>query len=123
MSISSSFILVSIVVIATPGTGAVYTVVSTLAHGLRGGLLASLANGVCLIPHVLAVVTGLASLLHASEVAFDAIRYLGVAYLLYLAIKAGGARATSRSTSTGDVQPQAVRYSDRPCCSTSSIRS
>lgn len=87
MSLTPSFVLVSLVVIATPGTGAVYTIVSTLAHGLRGGLLASLANGVCLIPHVLAVITGLASLLYASPVAFAVIRYLGVAYLLYLAIQ------------------------------------
>lgn len=87
VSLSMSFLMVSLVVIATPGTGAVYTVVSTLAHGLRGGLLAAVANGVCLVPHVLAVITGLASLLHASAVAFSAIRYAGVAYLLYLAVQ------------------------------------
>lgn len=87
MNVSPSFVALSLVVIATPGTGAVYTIVSTLAHGLRGGLLAALANGVCLVPHVIAVVTGLASLLHASAVAFTVIRYLGVAYLVYLAIQ------------------------------------
>lgn len=87
MSLTVSFITLSLVVIATPGTGAVYTVVSTLAHGLRGGLRAAVANGVCLVPHVVAVVTGLASLLHASAVAFAVVRYLGVAYLLYLAVQ------------------------------------
>lgn len=60
---------------------------STLAHGLRGGVLAAVANAVCLIPHVVAVVTGLASLLHTSAVAFTLVRYLGVAYLLYLAVQ------------------------------------
>lgn len=87
MIVSLTFVLVSLVVIATPGTGAVYTVVSTLAHGVRGGLVAALANGVCLIPHVLAVITGLASLIHSSAVAFGIVRYLGVAYLLYLAVQ------------------------------------
>lgn len=87
MIVTVPFIALSLVVIATPGTGAVYTVVSTLAHGLRGGLLAALANAVCLIPHIVAVVTGLATLLHASAVALNVVRYLGVAYLLYLAVQ------------------------------------
>lgn len=87
MNVSASFVALSLVVIATPGTGAVYTVVSTLAQGLRGGLLAALANGASLLPHVIAVVTGLASLLHASAVGFAVVRYLGVAYLIYLAIQ------------------------------------
>lgn len=87
MFVSISFLTVSLVVIATPGTGAVHTIVSTLANGLRGGLLAAVANGVSLIPHVVAVITGLASLLHASAVAFEIVRYLGVAYLLYLAVQ------------------------------------
>ncbi len=81
-----TFLLTSLVVIATPGTGAVFTIVAALAHGVRGGLLAALANTVCLIPHTIAVVTGLASLLHASAVAFEAIKVVGVAYLLYLAV-------------------------------------
>lgn len=84
--VDTTFLVTSLVIIATPGTGAVFTLVAALAHGLRGGLLAALANATCLVPHVVAVVTGLASLLHASATAFSVVKYLGVGYLLYLAI-------------------------------------
>lgn len=83
---SVAFLLTSLIVIATPGTGAVYTIAAALARGWRGGLVAALANGVCLVPHVLAVITGLASVLHASALAFSVVKYLGVGYLIYLAV-------------------------------------
>jgi threonine/homoserine/homoserine lactone efflux protein len=38
-----------------------------------------------IVPHMAATITGLAALLHTSAVAFQALKYLGVAYLLYLA--------------------------------------
>jgi threonine/homoserine/homoserine lactone efflux protein len=54
----------------------------------RGGRMAIAAAFGCtlgIVPHMAAAITGLAALLHASAVAFEAVRYLGVAYLLYLA--------------------------------------
>ncbi|NHC16006.1 LysE family translocator [Motilibacter deserti] len=73
------------VVVATPGTGALYTVAAGLARGARASVVAALGCTLGVVPHMLAAITGLAALLHASAVAFSAIKYLGVAYLLYLA--------------------------------------
>lgn len=82
---STAFLLTTLVVVATPGTGAVYSVNAGLGRGSRAGLLAAFGCTVGVLPHMLAAVTGLAALLHRSAVAFTALQWLGVLYLLYLA--------------------------------------
>ncbi|HEU5474439.1 MAG TPA: LysE family translocator [Actinophytocola sp.] len=79
------FLLTSLVVVATPGTGVLFTVAAGLARGARAGVVAALGCTLGTVPHLVAAITGLAALLHASAVAFEVIKYLGVAYLLYLA--------------------------------------
>ncbi len=79
------FLLTSLVLAATPGTGVLYTVAAALARGGRAGAVAALACTLGIVPHVLAALTGVAALLHTSAVAFEVLRYAGVAYLLYLA--------------------------------------
>jgi threonine/homoserine/homoserine lactone efflux protein len=79
------FLLTALVVVATPGTGAIYTLAAGLARGARASVLAALACTLGIVPHVVAAITGLAALLHASAVAFETVKYLGVAYLLYMA--------------------------------------
>src|SRR4051812_50096835 len=56
-----------------------------LARGTRAGILAAFACTLGTVPHAVAAVTGLAALLHASGVAFEAVKYAGVAYLLWMA--------------------------------------
>lgn len=80
-----AFLATSLVIVATPGTGALYTIAAGLARGPRAGVLAAFASTLGIVPHLVAAVTGLAALLHASGVAFSVIKYAGVAYLLYLA--------------------------------------
>lgn len=82
---SPEFLLTSFLIIASPGTGALYTIGAGLARGPRGGLLAAFASTLGIVPHMLAAITGLAAILHTSALAFQAIKYLGVAYLLYMA--------------------------------------
>jgi threonine/homoserine/homoserine lactone efflux protein len=79
------FWLTTLVVVATPGTGVLYTVAAGLSRGTRASVLAAFACTLGIVPHVVAALTGLAALLHASALAFDVIKYLGVAYLVYLA--------------------------------------
>ncbi|NEM05143.1 LysE family translocator [Geodermatophilus normandii] len=79
------YLLTSLVLAVTPGTGVLYTVAAALARGARAGALAALACTLGIVPHAVAALTGLAALLHASAVAFEVVRYAGVAYLLYLA--------------------------------------
>jgi threonine/homoserine/homoserine lactone efflux protein len=83
--VSFAFLLTSLVIVATPGTGAVYTIAAGLQRGRRASLVAALGCTVGIVPHLVAALTGLAAVLYASSVAFSTIKYLGVAYLLYLA--------------------------------------
>ncbi|MBH5333547.1 LysE family translocator [Streptomyces pactum] len=82
---SIAFLLTTLVVVVTPGTGVVYTLTAGLSHGRRAGVVAALGCTIGILPHLLATVTGLAALLHASTVAYQAVKYLGAGYLLYMA--------------------------------------
>jgi threonine/homoserine/homoserine lactone efflux protein len=83
--VSVEFLLTSLIVVATPGTGVVYTLAAGLARGARASLVAAAGCTLGIVPHMAAAITGLAALLHTSAVAFGILKYLGVAYLLYLA--------------------------------------
>ena len=80
-----AFLVTSLIIVATPGTGAIYTIAAGLQRGRRASLIAAFGCTVGIVPHLIAAVTGLAAVLYASAVAFSTIKYLGVAYLLYLA--------------------------------------
>jgi len=79
------FLITSLIVVASPGTGALVTLAAGLSRGARASVVAALGCTLGILPHMLAAITGLAALLHASAVAFEAIKYAGVAYLLYMA--------------------------------------
>ncbi|WP_136706151.1 LysE family translocator [Agromyces sp. H66] len=80
-----AFLLTTLVVVATPGTGAVYTIGAGLARGRRASLIAAFGCTLGVVPHMVAAIMGLAALLHASALAFEVVKWLGVAYLLLLA--------------------------------------
>lgn len=82
---SLAFLLTTLIVVATPGTGVVYTLSAGLSHGPRASLVAAIGCTLGIVPHMLATITGLAALLHASALAFQVLKYLGVGYLLYMA--------------------------------------
>jgi threonine/homoserine/homoserine lactone efflux protein len=82
---SVEFLLTSLVVVATPGIGVVYTLAAGLTRGARASIIAAAGCTLGIVPHMAAAITGLAALLHTSAVAFGVLKYLGVAYLLYLA--------------------------------------
>ncbi|KJK41509.1 lysine transporter LysE [Streptomyces variegatus] len=82
---SLAFLLTTLVVVATPGTGVVYTLAAALSRGRRASVVAAVGCTLGIVPHLLATVTGVAALLHASVTAFQVLKYAGVAYLLYMA--------------------------------------
>lgn len=79
------FLITTLVIVASPGTGVLYTLAAGLTRGAKASVLAAFACTLGIIPHMAAAITGLAALLHASALAFEVIKYLGVAYLLYMA--------------------------------------
>jgi threonine/homoserine/homoserine lactone efflux protein len=82
---SIAFLLTTLIVVATPGTGVVYTLAAGLSRGRRASVVAAFGCTLGIVPHLLATVTGVAALLHASATAFQILKYAGVAYLLYMA--------------------------------------
>ena len=79
------FWITTFIVVASPGTGAVYTIATGLGRGGRASVLAAFACTLGIIPHLAAAMMGLAALLHASALLFDLVKYAGVAYLLWMA--------------------------------------
>lgn len=85
MTISLAFLLTSLAIVISPGTGVVFTVATALSQGRRAGIVAAIGCTLGIVPQLAAAMLGLAAVLHASAVAFATLKYLGVAYLLYLA--------------------------------------
>ena len=79
------FLVTSLIVIVSPGTGVLYTLAAGLSRGSRASVVAAFGCTLGIVPHMAAAVMGLAALLHTSALAFQTLKYLGVAYLLYMA--------------------------------------
>ena len=79
--ITLDFLVTSLIVVLIPGTGVVFTVSTGLVLGRRASLWASLGCTAGIVPHLLATVLGLAAVLHTSALAFQALKFAGVAYL------------------------------------------
>jgi threonine/homoserine/homoserine lactone efflux protein len=85
---SFSFLLTSLIVIVSPGTGVLYTLAAALTRGSRASIAAALGCTLGIVPHIAAAMLGLAAVLHTSALAFAALKWLGVIYLLYMAWQA-----------------------------------
>jgi len=96
---TAEFLITSLIVVLIPGTGVVFTVSAGLTQGRRASLFASIGCTLGIVPHLLATVLGLAAVMHTSALAFQLLKYAGVAYLFYLAV------ATWRDRSAFALQP------------------
>ena len=82
---SIDFLLTTLIVVISPGTGVLYTLAAGLSRGPRASIVAAFGCTLGIVPHMAAAILGVAALLHASALAFQTLKYLGVAYLLYMA--------------------------------------
>ncbi len=82
---SPEFLITSLLIVVAPGTGVIYTLASGLSLGARASVFAALGCTLGIVPHIAASILGLAAIVHASALAFQLLKYAGVAYLLYLA--------------------------------------
>jgi len=83
--VTLQFLLTSLIVVVTPGTGVLYTLAAALHRGYRASIVAAIGCTLGIVPQMAAAIFGLAAVLNASAVAFQTIKYVGVAYLVYLA--------------------------------------
>ncbi|HEY8758924.1 MAG TPA: LysE family translocator [Candidatus Limnocylindria bacterium] len=105
---SPEFLVTTLIVVVTPGTGVLYTLAAGLSRGARASVIAAVGCTLGIVPHMLAAVVGLAALLNASALAFESLKYLGVAYLLYVAWRT--VRETGAlSIDAGSAPPSALR--------------
>jgi threonine/homoserine/homoserine lactone efflux protein len=79
------FLITSLIVVASPGTGALYTLAAGFSRGPGASVVAAFGCTLGIVPHMAAAILGMAALLHTSAMAFQIFKYLGVAYLLYMA--------------------------------------
>jgi len=84
-AVSVAFLLTALIIVVTPGTGVLYTLAAGLSRGARASIIAAVGCTLGIVPPMVAAIMGLAALLHTSALAFQTLKYLGVAYLLYMA--------------------------------------
>src|SRR3712207_6061417 len=106
-AVGVEFLITSFIVIVSPGTGVLYTLAAGLARGSRASVVAAFGCTLGIVPHMAAVILGLAALLHASALAFQIFKYVGVAYLLYMAWGTLGERGALRVDADGDARSAA----------------
>ena len=82
---SIDFLITTLIIVVSPGIGVLYTIATGLSRGARASVVAAFGCTLGIVPHMAAAIMGLAALLHTSAIAFQTMKYLGVAYLLYMA--------------------------------------
>jgi threonine/homoserine/homoserine lactone efflux protein len=107
-----AFLITSLIVCVSPGTGVLYTLGTGLSRGFRASVVAALGCTLGICPHIAAAILGLAAALHASAMVFQAFKYIGVAYLLFMAW------STLREHGALEVERQTGARSDRQVIAT-----
>ncbi len=100
---SIDFLVTSLIIVVSPGTGVLYTLAAGLSRGSRASVVAAFGCTLGILPHMAAAIMGLAALLHTSALAFQILKYAGVAYLLYMAwnaLKEQGALRVEKEVGT-----------------------
>jgi len=85
---SLAFLITSLILVASPGTGVLYTLAAALTRGSRASVAAAFGCTLGILPHMAAAMLGLAAVLHTSALAFAALKWCGVLYLLYMSWQA-----------------------------------
>ncbi len=81
------FVVTALAILAIPGPAVLYVVIRSIEQGRRAGLESVLGITTGTVVHVTLATVGLSELVLASKVAFDAVRYAGAAYLIYLGVR------------------------------------
>ena len=95
-----SFALAGLALNIVPGADMTFIMAAAARGGRRDGVVAALGIGAGALAHIFAAVIGLSALLASSQAAFAILKWVGAAYLLYLAfsmIRGGGGEALGRT--------------------------
>ena len=104
------FLLAAILLAITPGPGIAYVVARTVAGGRAEGLASCIGTAIGGMVHVLAAALGLSVLIAQSALAFNVLKYVGAAYLIYLGIRMlMRSRDEAPPNAAANVRPQGAR--------------
>src|SRR5438477_5291689 len=81
------FMLAAIMLNLTPGADMLYVATRSTSQGIKAGIVSALGIAAGTIIHIIGAIAGLSALITQSAMAFEVIKYLGAAYLIYLGIK------------------------------------
>src|SRR4051812_27803531 len=81
------FLVAALVLVLTPGPAVLYIVTRSVDQGRRAGLVSVLGIESGNLVHVFAAALGVSAILATSALAFEIVKYLGAAYLIYLGIR------------------------------------
>lgn len=99
------FAVAVLALLAIPGPNHIYIATRSAAQGRAAGIASALGVEAGTLVHVGAATVGLSALVASSDVAFDAVRYLGAAYLVWLGVSALRARVQDGDEETAAVAP------------------
>lgn len=87
-TLTGAYILLATALAVAPGPDVLFVVANGMRHRARGAIASALGIGVGSLGHATAAALGISALIAASPAAFEALRYAGAAYLIYLGIQA-----------------------------------
>jgi len=100
----SAFMIAAVLLNLAPGSDVMFTLASSLKGGTKNGVAAAAGISCGSLGHVTLTTLGLSALLQSSPNAYELIKYMGAAYLVYLAWKSWNAPvATPQHRSQGDL--------------------
>ena len=110
MTLFGLFLIAALALAITPGPAVLYVVARSIDQGRAAGFMSALGVFVGTLVHVVAAALGLSALLMSSAVAFQSVKYLGAAYLIYLGVRKFMGRRDSRANSEVPVRqkPSAI---------------
>jgi len=85
VEMTAEFLVTSFVVVLLPGTGVLYTLAVGLGQGFKPSIAAAVGCTIGIVPAAVSSIVGLAALLHTSALLFQTVKYIGVAYLFFMA--------------------------------------
>ncbi len=112
MTLQSWFIYLTLVIVATatPGPAVLFIVTNATLHGWKKAVFSALGNITGLFCLGIIAVTGLGTVLSTSEIIFNAIKYAGAAYLIYLGVKLFFGKNTSFDALQNDLVPSEASW-------------
>jgi threonine/homoserine/homoserine lactone efflux protein len=92
----------------TPGNDMIYVATRSTSQGIKAGMISALGITAGCMVHILAAMIGISAIIAQSALAFDIIKYLGAAYLIYL-----GLRSLLSKRRTFNIEATTAKYSYR----------